>query len=83
MPEHRPLGRSKKQIGWADPVNDPYAGAHILERHGDPATGTHSLQIEINRALYMDESTRARHDGFETVRTDLNAIAAGIAAFVS
>ena len=39
--------------------------------------------IDVNRALYMDESTRVRHDGFETVRMDLNAIAADIVAFVS
>ena len=41
--------------GYSVAVNKPYAGAHILERHGNPAAATHSLQIELNRALYMDE----------------------------
>jgi N-formylglutamate amidohydrolase len=35
--------------------NKPYAGGHIVERHGAPARAQHAVQIEINRALYMDE----------------------------
>lgn len=69
--------------GYSVAVNDPYAGAHILERYGDPDGGTHSLQVEINRALYMDEETRGRHDGFHRLRADLGAIAADIAGFVA
>lgn len=69
--------------GYSVALNDPYAGAHILERYGDPEGGTHSLQVEINRALYMNEETRGRHDGFERLRADLGAIAADIAGFVS
>ena len=69
--------------GYSVALNDPYAGAFILERYGDPEGGTHSLQVEINRALYMDEETRRRHDGFERLRADLGAIAADIAGFVA
>ncbi len=69
--------------GYSVAVNDPYAGAHILERHGDPSSGMHSLQVEINRALYMDESTRERQGGFEKLQAELAAVAADIAAFVS
>jgi len=39
-------------------VNDPYRGVEIVRRHGQPQRGRHSLQLEINRALYMDERTR-------------------------
>ncbi len=70
------------ECGYSVAVNDPYAGAHILCCYGDPAAGIHSLQVEINRALYMDESTRRRHDGFEKLRADLNTIAEDIAAYV-
>ena len=35
--------------------NKPYAGGHIVERHGAPVQGRHAVQIEVNRALYMDE----------------------------
>ena len=39
--------------------NQPYAGGFTTQRYGRPASGRHTLQIEINRALYMDE---ARHE---------------------
>lgn len=77
------ISRAFCQRGYSVAVNDPYAGAHILERYGDPEGGTHSLQVEINRALYMDEETRARHDGFGRLRTDLTVIAAELASFVA
>jgi N-formylglutamate amidohydrolase len=38
--------------------NQPYAGGFTTQRYGQPSVGRHALQIEINRALYMDE---ARH----------------------
>lgn len=34
-------------------LNSPYAGAHILDRHGRPAGGIHAVQLEIERALYL------------------------------
>lgn len=37
-------------------INDPYEGAELIRRHGQPARHCHSLQIELNRALYMDEA---------------------------
>ena len=69
--------------GYSVTLNDPYAGAHILERHGNPQNGTHSLQVEINRALYMDEATRRRHDGFERLKSDLGAVVYRIAGYVA
>jgi N-formylglutamate amidohydrolase len=44
--------------------NRPYAGGFITEHYGAPGTGVHTLQIEINRALYMDEATLLPHAGF-------------------
>lgn len=35
-------------------LNAPYAGAHILDRHGDPAVGLHAVQVELDRSLYLD-----------------------------
>ena len=37
-------------------INDPYEGAELIRRHGQPGRQCHSLQIELNRALYMDEA---------------------------
>jgi N-formylglutamate amidohydrolase len=38
-------------------LNTPYAGGHILERHGAPADGIHAIQVEIDRLLYLDPMT--------------------------
>ena len=42
-------------LGYSVAINDPYKGVEIVRRHGRPARGRHSLQIELNRRLYMDE----------------------------
>ena len=44
-------------MGYSVAINDPYKGVEIVRRHGRPAEGRHSLQIELNRRLYMDEAT--------------------------
>ncbi len=49
-----------KSFGYHVKINDPYKGVEIIRRHGRPAEGRHSLQIEINRALYMNEETFER-----------------------
>jgi N-formylglutamate amidohydrolase len=40
--------------GWAAAVNTPYAGGHILDRHGAPGAGIHAVQLEIDRLRYLD-----------------------------
>lgn len=45
-----------QQQGYSVAINTPYAGATILSQHTCPSAGIHGLQIEINRALYMDEA---------------------------
>ena len=53
-----------KALGYALALNKPYAGGYITEHYGRPHKGQHALQIEINRALYMDESVIVRAPGF-------------------
>jgi len=60
--------------GYSVCRNKPYAGGYITEHYGKPAHGFHALQIEINRALYLDEQTLRRSDGFARVREDLAAV---------
>lgn len=60
--------------GYSVAINDPYKGVEIVRRVGSPETGRHSLQLELNRALYMDETTLRPHAGYERVRTDLNEL---------
>jgi N-formylglutamate amidohydrolase len=54
--------------------NQPYAGGFTTQRYGRPHLGRHALQIEINRALYMDESRHTKLAAFGAVQllmTDL------------
>lgn len=41
--------------GLRHSLNTPYPGGHILDRHARPAAGIHGLQLEIDRALYLDK----------------------------
>jgi N-formylglutamate deformylase len=57
--------------GFSVARNTPYAGGYTTILHGRVAAGCHALQIEINRALYLDEDRIAKKASFETVRTRL------------
>ena len=48
-------------------ANDPYAGGYTTAAHGAPATGTHAVQIEIDRALYMDTARLRPNAGFAKI----------------
>jgi N-formylglutamate amidohydrolase len=65
--------------GYAVVRNKPYAGGFITEHYGEPALGRHALQIEINRALYMDERSLARGPDFDAVVADLRDAFAQVA----
>ncbi|MCZ0738608.1 N-formylglutamate amidohydrolase [Phreatobacter sp. AB_2022a] len=58
--------------------NKPYAGGFITEHYGQPQAGTHAVQIEINRAIYMDERSYRRKPGFEGLQADLMLLAEGL-----
>ncbi|KMO39973.1 N-formylglutamate amidohydrolase [Methylobacterium variabile] len=55
--------------------NKPYAGGFITEHYGEPALGRHALQIEVNRALYMDERKLLPRPGFEALSRTLTEVA--------
>jgi N-formylglutamate amidohydrolase len=48
-------------------LNTPYAGGHILERHGRPHEGIHAIQLEIDRSLYLDHRLDEPGPGLEPV----------------
>ena len=68
-------------FGYTVAVNRPFKGAELVAAYSDPARGRHSLQIEINRRLYMDEVTRARTAGFATLRTHLADLGAAMLSY--
>jgi len=57
-------------------INDPYKGGELVTAYNDPEAGRHSVQIELNRLLYMDEDTRERTADFDALKTVLQDVAA-------
>ena len=59
--------------------NMPFAGAFITQHYGRPSRQQHAIQVEIDRALYMNERTLKPNDNFEAFRTVLSGVIAEIA----
>ena len=76
----RQLRESFASRGYDVQLNRPYAGGFITEHHGRPGRGVHSVQLEINRCLYLDERTLRENQGFNILEADLMAIAADLFA---
>ncbi|MEQ1803904.1 MAG: N-formylglutamate amidohydrolase [Burkholderiaceae bacterium] len=58
-------------FGYDVKVNDPFKGVELVRAYSNPAAGRHSLQLEVNKRLYMDEARRAKHGGFDTLQEHL------------
>lgn len=59
-------------------LNNPYKGVEIVERYGNPAQNRHSIQIEINRALYLDNDERYKNPDFVEIAARLTDVIATI-----
>jgi len=66
-------------LGYSVGRNKPYAGGFITEHYGNPASGLHAIQIELNRAIYMDERRRERGPNFAQVAADFAKLADALA----
>ena len=69
-----------RAFGYAVSRNKPYAGGFITEHYGNPAAGLHTIQLEINRGLYMDERRFERSADFSRLALHLQALADRLAA---
>ena len=65
--------------GFDASANDPFAGGHILDRHGSPQSGIHALQVEIDRRAYLDSDSQPRA-GFGRVAALFEALAERLGA---
>lgn len=72
--------RELEAMGYRVARNAPYAGGYTTEHYGRPARRTHALQIEINRALYMNEVTREPHEGLARLTADAERLTQALAA---
>ena len=64
--------------GYAAGLNDPFAGGHIVERHGAPERGVHALQVEIDRRCYLDDKLAAPGPGFDGIAALIEALVLGL-----
>ncbi len=67
--------------GYRVAVNDPYKGAELVRAWSAPRDGRHSLQIEINRRLYMNEDSFEKTEGFDKLQAGLTQLIETLAAF--
>jgi N-formylglutamate deformylase len=68
-------------MGYGVALNHPYKGVELVRRYGRPQQHRHSVQIEINRALYMNEKTLSITDGFAPLRENLKQLVLSLQGF--
>ena len=68
--------------GYAAGVNDPFAGGHIVDRHGAPSRGVHALQIEIDRRCYLDDRLHGPGPGFDRIAALIESLALDLGALL-
>jgi N-formylglutamate deformylase len=71
-----------RSMGYSVAVNDPYKGVELVRMHGRPGECRHSLQIELNRRLYMDETTLEANANYANLGRDLERLVAAVSNHV-
>ena len=64
-----------RSCGFEAAINHPFAGGHVIDRHGEPARDVHALQIEVDRRCYLDGALRQPGPGFDKVAGFLERLA--------
>ncbi len=60
-----------QSAGFQVAYNWPYVGGGITQLYGQPNIGFNTIQVELNRGLYMDEKTQLKKDSFSQVQNQL------------
>ena len=68
-------------LGYVVTIDNPFKGVELVRRYSAPERGRHSLQIEINRALYMNEAQLERSAGFGELKANLDALVRHVCAY--
>ncbi len=69
--------------GLSVAINDPYKGVELVKRFGRPAENRHSIQVELNRKLYMIEATRERTANYAVLKAALTRVMGKVATFAN
>ena len=63
-----------ESLNYSVAINDPYKGVELVSAYSDPNLERHSIQIEVNRRLYMNEETRVKNEGFNVLRRNITGL---------
>ncbi|CAB0151235.1 hypothetical protein PSI9734_01648 [Pseudidiomarina piscicola] len=72
-----------ERLGFRAAANDPYQGGHIVRNYGAPKLGVHSIQIELNRALYMHEASFEKSAKFVELQQQLSLVTEAILEYIN
>jgi N-formylglutamate amidohydrolase len=75
--------KALRDMGFTVLRNRPYAGGFTTSHYGKPSAGLHAVQIEINRALYMDENAIEAHPGLRALSDKLTLLIGSLASAIS
>jgi N-formylglutamate deformylase len=76
------VAEAARELGYRVAINDPFKGAELVARFGRPHEARHSLQIEINRGLYMDEDRIEKRTDFAAFKHDMDHLIGAVADYV-
>jgi len=69
-------------LGYTVTINDPFKGVELVQKYSNPTRGYHSIQIEINKALYMNEKTNEKNANYEKLKAHVEDITAFISTHI-
>jgi N-formylglutamate deformylase len=75
------VARTLRGLGYTVRINEVYKGVEIVKRQGRPSMQRHSLQIEVDRALYMDQKTLEKAPGFTRLQEDITHLIEALKSF--
>ena len=82
--EHRFIvAEQLRGMGYGVALNDPFKGVELVRMVGAPDQGRHSLQIEINRNLILNDRSKEKVAEFETLRANLTKLIGAIGEFAT
>lgn len=77
------VAESLRASGYSVSVNDRFKGVELIRRYADPAAGRESLQIEVNRGIYMDEAALTRSERFGGTKAAITRMLQAVRAFAT
>lgn len=70
-------------FGYSVALNVPFRGAELVSAYSNPQQGRHSIQIEVNRKLYMNEDTREKTEGYAALKANLHTLGQTMRQYVT